>query len=68
MQCQYCHKENSEGWFYCRSCGERASATKFTTNLWMMSEIGKRTDIEFRTMTVEEDIKSMNRRNNANTL
>jgi hypothetical protein len=30
----------------------------------MMSEIGKRTDIEFSTTTIDEDIKSMNRRNN----
>ena len=59
MQCQYCHKENSEGWFYCRSCGERASATKFTTNLWMMSETGKRTDVEFSPQTMGESIKEM---------
>ena len=31
----------------------------------MMSEIGKRTDIEFSATTVEEDIKAMNRRNHA---
>jgi hypothetical protein len=59
MQCQYCHKENLEGWFYCRSCGERASATKFTTNLWMMSETGKRTDVEFSPQTMGESIKEM---------
>ena len=59
MQCQYCQKENSEGWFYCRSCGERASATKFTTNLWMMSETGKRTDVEFSPQTMGESIKEM---------
>jgi hypothetical protein len=34
----------------------------------MMSEAGKRTDIEFSTTTIDEDIKSMNRRNHANTL
>jgi hypothetical protein len=28
----------------------------------MMSEIGKRTDIELSTITIEEDIKAMNRR------
>jgi len=28
----------------------------------MMSEIGKRTDIEFRTTTIEKDIEGMNRR------
>jgi hypothetical protein len=27
--------------------------------MWMMSEIGKRTDIEFGTTTVEESVKRM---------
>jgi len=31
----------------------------------MMSEIGKRTDIEFRTTTIEKDIEDMNRRKRA---
>jgi len=31
----------------------------------MMSEAGKRTDIEFSTITIDEDIKLMNRRNHA---
>jgi uncharacterized membrane protein YvbJ len=63
--CTHCKAPNPDEWFYCRKCGKIASDTKFTTNLYMMSEIGKRTDIEFRTMTVEEDIKAMNRRNHA---
>jgi hypothetical protein len=29
--------------------------------MWMMSEIGKRTDIEFGTTTVEESVKRMRR-------
>jgi hypothetical protein len=61
MQCQYCHKENLEGWFYCRSCGKRASAIKFTTNLWMMSDLGKRTDMEFSSQTMDESIEEMRR-------
>jgi uncharacterized membrane protein YvbJ len=60
--CIHCKAPNPEEWFTCRKCGKRASDVKFTTNMYMMSEIGKRTDIEFRTMTVEEDIKDMNRR------
>ena len=63
--CIYCKVPNPDEWFYCRKCGERASESKFTTNLYMMSEIGKRTDIEFRTTTMEKDIKAMNRRNHA---
>ena len=55
----HCEAPNSEGWFFCRSCGKRASATKFTTNLWMMSETGKRTDVEFSPQTMGESIKEM---------
>ena len=60
--CTHCKAPNPDQWFYCRKCGKRASDTKFTTNLYMMSEIGKRTDIELSTITIEEDIKAMNRR------
>jgi len=60
--CIHCKEPNPEQWFYCRKCGKKASDVKFTTNMYMMSEIGKRTDIEFRDTTVEQDIKDMNRR------
>ena len=63
-----CETPNLDGWFYCKKCGNKTSKPKFTTNLYMRSEIGKRTDIEFSTVTIDEDIKSMNRRNHANTL
>ena len=59
--CINCKVPNPDEWFYCRKCGKRASESKFTTNLYMMSEIGKRTDIEFRTTTMEKDIEDMNR-------
>jgi len=60
--CIHCEAPNPEEWFYCRECGKRSSDIKFTTNMYMMSEIGKRTDIEFSDTTVEQDIKDMNRR------
>jgi uncharacterized membrane protein YvbJ len=63
--CTHCKVPNPDEWFYCRKCGEKASKSKFTTNLYMMSEIGKRTDIEFRTTTIEKDIEDMNRRKRA---
>ena len=66
--CINCKSPNPDQWFYCRKCGKKSSESKFTTNLYMMSEAGKRTDIEFSTITIDEDIKSMNRRNHANTL
>ena len=63
-KCINCKSPNPDQWFYCRKCGNKSSDSKFTTNLYMMSEAGKRTDIEFSTITIDEDIKSMNRRNN----
>ena len=56
-KCVNCNKENKDNWFICRSCGERASEPKFTTNLYMGSEMGKRTDIEFTTTTMDDVIK-----------
>ena len=57
-KCVHCNADN-EDWFYCRSCGKKASESKYTTNMYMMSEIGKRTDIEFSTTTIEESAKKM---------
>ena len=57
MKCVSCKKPNPERWFYCKNCGNKTSESKFTTNLYMMSDIGKRTDIEFSSTTIEDDIK-----------
>ena len=62
MKCIHCNEPNPERWFICRNCGKQASKPKFTTNMYMMSEIGKRTDIEFRTTSIDEDVKELNRR------
>ena len=48
-KCIHCNKDNRGGWFYCKSCGKQASESKFTTNLWMTSDLGKRTDVELST-------------------
>ena len=58
-KCKNCNYPNPDGWFYCRECGGKTSESNFTTNLYMRSEIGKRTDIEFSTPTIEEDVKTM---------
>ena len=58
--CQHCDKPNPENWFYCRECGKRASAPKFTTNTWMRTEAGKRTDVEFNTISIDESVDRMN--------
>ena len=62
MNCKHCEAPNKEGWFYCKSCGKKASKSRFTTNLYMISEIGKRTDIEFSHTTIDEDIKQRNKK------
>jgi len=65
MDCIHCESPNPERWFYCKKCGKKTSESKFTTNLYMMSKLGKRTDIELTHTTVDEDIKHMNKRNHA---
>tara|TARA_R110000824_G_scaffold159034_1_gene333202 strand:- start:308 stop:511 length:204 start_codon:yes stop_codon:yes gene_type:complete len=59
-RCENCNEPNPDGWFYCRECGGKTSKPSFTTNMYMRSEIGKRTDIEFSTTTIDEDIKQRN--------
>ena len=55
--CIRCEEPNPQGWFICRACGQRSSEPKFTTNMYMMSEIGKRTDVEFSTTTMDKTIE-----------
>jgi hypothetical protein len=31
MACQHCKADNTENWFYCRTCGKKANPTKFST-------------------------------------
>ena len=46
----------------CPKCEKSKSKDKkWTTNMYMISEIGKRTDIEFRSVSMEEDIKNFRR-------
>ena len=60
-KCQHCEEPNPEYWFYCRECGKRASKPKFTTNSFMRTEAGKRTDVEFNTISYEESFDKMNK-------
>ncbi len=59
MNCVHCKKPNPERWFYCRACGKKASEAIFTTNLYMMSEAGKRSDIEFSQVSMDSHIDKM---------
>ena len=60
-KCIHCEESNKENWFYCRSCGKKASESKFTTNMWMMSKMGKRTDVEVSTQSISENANKMRR-------
>jgi hypothetical protein len=64
-KCVHCKKNNKENWFYCKSCGKRASESKFTTNMWMTSQMGKRTDVELSMQSIDQNINEMNRRRSA---
>ena len=57
-KCKHCEEPNLEGWFYCKACGKKASDSVFTTNMYMRTEIGKRTDIEFGTESMDKNIDS----------
>ena len=58
-KCIHCKEPNEGNWFYCKECGQKASEPKYTTNMWMMSQMGKRTDIELSSQTMDDNIKSM---------
>lgn len=57
--CVHCSNPNPEYWFYCKKCSKKSSYSKFTTNLYMISEAGKRTDIEFSHVSMEDSIKEI---------
>ena len=61
-KCIHCKKDNKDNWFTCRSCGKRSSESKFTTNMWMASDMGKRTDVELSVQSMDQNISEMNRR------
>ena len=63
-KCQHCDEPNPENWFHCRGCGKRASEPKFTVNSFMRTEAGKRTDVEFNTISYEESFDRMNKADN----
>ena len=59
MNCIHCETPNPEKWFYCRACGNKASEALYTTNLFMMSEAGERTDMEFSSISMDEHISKV---------
>ena len=61
MNCVHCKNPNPERWFYCRACGKKASEAVYTTNFFMMSEAGKRTDMEFSSISMDKHIAKVNK-------
>jgi hypothetical protein len=64
-ECINCSNPNPEHWFYCKKCGKHASGEKYSNNMWIRTERGKRTDIEFRDITMDEHIKEVEDSRNA---
>ena len=61
-KCIHCNHPNKEGWFYCKKCGKNASESIFTTNMYMMSDMGKRTDVEISAQSMNQNAKEMRER------
>jgi len=57
--CKKCDKENKSEKFYCFNCKCKLHNPKWTTNLFMISDIGKRTDMEFSETTIDESVEKM---------
>ncbi len=62
MNCQHCKADNKGGWFYCRSCGLRASQPMYTPNVIVrdtnFATAIRKDQINFTETTIGEDIKS----------
>lgn len=63
-KCIHCNENNSEGWFYCRSCGKQASKPRYSTqfvvrenNPWATAI--RKDQIDFRTETMDNSISKM---------
>ena len=61
--CIHCDKPNPDGWFNCRSCGQRSSEPMYTTQLilrdssWATAILKDKVD--FNTISMDDSIKSM---------
>tara|TARA_R100000278_G_C5392850_1_gene136768 strand:+ start:38 stop:283 length:246 start_codon:yes stop_codon:yes gene_type:complete len=61
MNCINCEAPNPDKWFYCKTCGCQSSEPKYTTNLYMMSEAGKRSDVEFSTISMDSHVEKLSK-------
>jgi|TARA_Y100000310_G_C20168270_1_gene572416 hypothetical protein len=63
-KCVNCEADNSEGWFYCRTCGEKASESKYSVqfvirdgNPWATAI--RKDLVDFRSEPMQDSIKRM---------
>jgi hypothetical protein len=59
--CQYCSEPNPEGWFNCRSCGNKSSPQQYTVNSIIrdtpMATAIRKDQINFGTVDMEGHMK-----------
>ena len=61
--CIHCNKPNPDGWFNCRSCGQRSSEPMYTTQLILRDASWataiRKDMVDFNTISMDDSIKSM---------
>ena len=61
--CMHCNKPNPDGWFNCRSCGQRSSEPMYTTQLILRDASWataiRKDMVDFNTISMDDSIKSM---------
>ena len=61
--CIHCNEPNPDGWFNCRSCGQRSSEPMYTTQLILRdgswATAIRKDMVDFNTISMDDSIKSM---------
>ena len=61
--CMHCNEPNPDGWFNCRSCGQRSSEPMYITQLILRdgswATAIRKDKVHFNTISMDDSIKSM---------
>ena len=61
--CIHCNEPNPDGWFNCRSCGQRSSEPMYTTQLILRDASWataiRKDMVDFNTISMDDSIKSL---------
>ena len=61
--CMHCNEPNPDGWFNCRSCGQRSSEPMYTTQLILRdgswATAIRKDMVDFNTVSMDDSIKLM---------